>query len=157
MLLRRPDKPSLVLPRATLVPTSGICFERFLAPEDRAQRLGTTIDQEFLLGLKGDIDRGEKVFFESSFTCRNCHQIKQKRKDDWTRPEPGLGPSERNETSCKASSTPRSKSKQSSAVFSWLRSTARFSLVSRLVKKTIRLLWLPPTAAPEDVFDRRRR
>ena len=51
-------------------------FERFLPPEKRVRRLGTTIDEDALLALTGDSKRGRHMFFEATgVTCHNCHQI----------------------------------------------------------------------------------
>jgi putative heme-binding domain-containing protein len=51
-------------------------FERFLPPEQRVKRLGPNIDRPALLALKGDAERGRRVFFESaSGQCKNCHRV----------------------------------------------------------------------------------
>ncbi|MEM7784963.1 MAG: PQQ-dependent sugar dehydrogenase [Planctomycetota bacterium] len=50
-------------------------FERFLPAKERAQRLGPDINTDQLLAVRGSFERGEKLFFESSLTCRNCHQV----------------------------------------------------------------------------------
>lgn len=54
-------------------------FEHFLPEEQRIKRLGPGREANSLLtklkSLKGDAERGRKLFFESSFTCRNCHQV----------------------------------------------------------------------------------
>jgi putative heme-binding domain-containing protein len=51
-------------------------FERFLPPERRIRRLGTTIDPDAILSLDGDADRGRRLFAESqAVQCRSCHAI----------------------------------------------------------------------------------
>ena len=51
-------------------------FERFLPPERRVRRLGTTIDPHALLALDGDADRGLRLFAESqAVQCRSCHPV----------------------------------------------------------------------------------
>jgi putative heme-binding domain-containing protein len=51
-------------------------FERFLPDELRAKRLGSVIKPEQILSLKGDAERGRKLFFESSvLQCVKCHRI----------------------------------------------------------------------------------
>jgi putative heme-binding domain-containing protein len=51
-------------------------FERFLPPEQRTKTLGSVIKAEQLLALKGDAERGRKLFFKSAaLQCINCHRI----------------------------------------------------------------------------------
>lgn len=51
-------------------------FERFLPPERRVKRLGPNIDRKALLALKGDRERGRRVFFNSTTSqCKNCHRL----------------------------------------------------------------------------------
>ena len=51
-------------------------FERFLPEHQRVKRLGPSIDAAALLAMKGDADKGEQLFWETSdVTCRNCHRI----------------------------------------------------------------------------------
>jgi putative heme-binding domain-containing protein len=51
-------------------------FERFLPPERRLRRLGTTIDKHALLAVVGDADRGRRLFAESTAVqCRSCHAV----------------------------------------------------------------------------------
>lgn len=51
-------------------------FERFLTPDQRPQRLGTTARLDELLALRGDADRGRKLFLNTEgVQCKNCHQI----------------------------------------------------------------------------------
>ena len=51
-------------------------FERFLPPGKRTRRLGTDILPEQILALRGDVEQGRRLFFESkTVQCRNCHQI----------------------------------------------------------------------------------
>lgn len=50
-------------------------FERFVTPDQRVRRLGAAVNPQQILALKGDVDRGRKLFFEAEgFTCRNCHR-----------------------------------------------------------------------------------
>lgn len=50
-------------------------FERFLPENQRVQRLGPEFDAKALLAVQGNIESGRKLFHESSFNCRTCHQI----------------------------------------------------------------------------------
>ncbi len=51
-------------------------FERFLPAERRVKRLGTSIDATSLLAMRGDVDAGGKLFFDSAdISCRQCHRI----------------------------------------------------------------------------------
>jgi putative heme-binding domain-containing protein len=51
-------------------------FERFIPADQRPRRLGTRIDAAELLAVKGDVERGRRLFFEgSSLQCRSCHMI----------------------------------------------------------------------------------
>ncbi len=51
-------------------------FERFVPEEKRTKRLGTAIDAEKLLALKGDSRRGRKLFLSTAgVQCKNCHRI----------------------------------------------------------------------------------
>lgn len=51
-------------------------FERFLPEEKRIKRLGAVVRPEKILALKGDAERGRKLFFTTSgVQCRNCHKI----------------------------------------------------------------------------------
>jgi putative heme-binding domain-containing protein len=51
-------------------------FERFLPEEKRVKRLGAIVKPEEILAIKGDLDRGRKLFFEAQgIQCRNCHRI----------------------------------------------------------------------------------
>lgn len=51
-------------------------FERFLPPERRAKRLGTAIDADALLAMKGDVEKGRDLYFQSQdVTCQRCHKI----------------------------------------------------------------------------------
>ncbi|MCA9072019.1 MAG: PQQ-dependent sugar dehydrogenase, partial [Planctomycetaceae bacterium] len=73
------DQPArkLVLKRAaeTEPPIRGL-FERFLPPEARSQRLGTSVKPEEILALQGDAMRGRELFLKASgVQCRNCHQV----------------------------------------------------------------------------------
>jgi putative heme-binding domain-containing protein len=51
-------------------------FERFLPEDRRVKRLGTNIRAEQILALKGDVERGRRLFHEASgMQCRQCHRI----------------------------------------------------------------------------------
>ncbi len=51
-------------------------FERFLPWDRRTKRLGTAIQPERILALKGDINRGRDLFFKSEgLKCASCHRI----------------------------------------------------------------------------------
>ena len=51
-------------------------FERFLPPERRIKRLGSTVRPEQIFALSGDPIRGKRVFFETAgVSCANCHRI----------------------------------------------------------------------------------
>jgi uncharacterized repeat protein (TIGR03806 family) len=57
-------------------PTTRDLFERFLPEEDRTKRLGTVVDAEALLALRGDPERGRRLFVETAgVQCRNCHRV----------------------------------------------------------------------------------
>lgn len=51
-------------------------FERFVPADQRIKRLGTAIDATQLLAMRGDAERGRKIFFEQGGgLCRQCHQV----------------------------------------------------------------------------------
>jgi putative heme-binding domain-containing protein len=51
-------------------------FERFVPEDQRPKRLGTKIEPRMILELKGDAERGRRLFFESTgLQCRSCHAI----------------------------------------------------------------------------------
>jgi putative heme-binding domain-containing protein len=51
-------------------------FERFLPPERRVRRLGTSFEVASLLAKKGNADQGRQLFAKASgVTCRKCHMI----------------------------------------------------------------------------------
>ena len=51
-------------------------FERHLPPERRIQRLGTEIAPEAILAVTGDVERGRRLFSESTVVqCRSCHAV----------------------------------------------------------------------------------
>ena len=51
-------------------------FERFLPEEERRKTLGTQIDPQTILALKGDAGRGRQVFFqEGAAQCFTCHRV----------------------------------------------------------------------------------
>jgi putative heme-binding domain-containing protein len=54
-------------------------FEPFVPDERKVQRLGDSIQAETILKLAGDLERGRKLFHESTVVqCRNCHRIGEK-------------------------------------------------------------------------------
>jgi len=51
-------------------------FERYADPSRRRRRLGTTFDPAALLALRGDAERGRRLFAESAgLQCRACHRV----------------------------------------------------------------------------------
>ncbi len=51
-------------------------FERFVPEDQRAKRLGKRVSPDEILSLKGDPDRGERVFFKSTAAqCSKCHRV----------------------------------------------------------------------------------
>ncbi|QEG20478.1 PQQ-dependent sugar dehydrogenase [Mariniblastus fucicola] len=50
-------------------------FERFLPASEQIERLGNNIDVDLVLSTEGDVERGKSLWFNSGFSCRNCHQI----------------------------------------------------------------------------------
>ncbi|HVR86320.1 MAG TPA: PQQ-dependent sugar dehydrogenase [Planctomycetota bacterium] len=50
-------------------------FERFEAPADRRQRLGVNIQPDRILSLRGDADRGRRLFASSALQCGKCHRM----------------------------------------------------------------------------------
>ncbi len=54
-------------------------FEAFIPADQRTKRLGDTIDAAELLRLTGDVERGRRLWHESTVVqCRNCHRIANK-------------------------------------------------------------------------------
>lgn len=50
-------------------------FENYVPLEARAERLGTSVNPEQILALRGDSQRGEVLFREApGLQCRNCHR-----------------------------------------------------------------------------------
>jgi putative heme-binding domain-containing protein len=57
-------------------------FERFVPEEKRLRRLGTDIQPDEILSLKGDAGRGEKIFFaEGGVQCFQCHRVNERGRD----------------------------------------------------------------------------
>lgn len=57
-------------------PTLQDIFETLIPTADRPQRLGTVVDREALLALKGDPERGRVLFAETEgIQCKNCHRV----------------------------------------------------------------------------------
>jgi putative heme-binding domain-containing protein len=66
----------LAAARAAPTPTVRDLFERFFPDDERAKRLGSTIDPKRILALKGDVRRGRELFFKSAgLQCANCHRV----------------------------------------------------------------------------------
>jgi len=73
-----PDARGRIISKAAASPAEPVrdLFERFLPPDQRIQRLGTSIDSARLLSLPGDPTRGRTVFFQTAGgLCKQCHQI----------------------------------------------------------------------------------
>ena len=57
-------------------------FDSLLPEDKRIKRLGDAIRPAELLALKGDADRGSKLFLSSKqVQCRNCHKVNGQGKD----------------------------------------------------------------------------
>ena len=51
-------------------------FERFVPENQRTRRLGEIVDAQSILNLKGNAERGRKLFFNgAALQCGNCHRI----------------------------------------------------------------------------------
>ena len=51
-------------------------FEGYLPEDQRAKRLGSTIDEKALLAMTGSVERGKQLFEQAAdVNCRQCHQI----------------------------------------------------------------------------------
>ena len=71
-------KRSEVLRQAAAVTRPEIrdLFERFLPESQRSKRLGTVVNADDILKLKGNENAGRSLFLESqTLQCRNCHKI----------------------------------------------------------------------------------
>jgi putative heme-binding domain-containing protein len=69
---------AVVLSRGTTHPEPIVrdLFERFIPEEQRVKRLGTVIQPEAILALRGDTSRGRQLFVEAAgVQCRNCHRL----------------------------------------------------------------------------------
>ncbi len=67
--------------KETAPPIRGL-FERFLPPDERSKRLGTSVKPEQILALKGNAERGRELFVTAEgVQCRNCHQLGQNGKE----------------------------------------------------------------------------
>ncbi len=78
MLMHRTDLDDHeVLKRAAeAAPSIRGLFERFLPEDLRTKTLGTAIKPEAILTMKGDAERGRKLFLtEAGVQCKNCHQV----------------------------------------------------------------------------------
>ncbi len=85
VLLRMLDEKQLspvlstqTLAKATAHPDANIrvLYEKYIPADQRPQRLGAAIKAADILALKGDLKRGEKIFFQSSAAqCKNCHAV----------------------------------------------------------------------------------
>lgn len=91
MLMRAIDHRELPVATASRVvdkatahtePSVRDLFERFLPPERRIKRLGTSINPKQILSLTGDSSRGRTLFFETAgISCKNCHRIQKEGKE----------------------------------------------------------------------------
>jgi putative heme-binding domain-containing protein len=63
--------------RALELPPGGIrdLFEPFEPPSQRRERLGLSIRPEKILALKGDAERGRKMFAGTAVQCSKCHRV----------------------------------------------------------------------------------
>jgi uncharacterized repeat protein (TIGR03806 family) len=51
-------------------------FQQFLPADERVKPLGTVVDQDAILALQGDPQRGRRLLLEdTAVQCRNCHRI----------------------------------------------------------------------------------
>lgn len=50
-------------------------FESFIPEENRAQRLGASIDADSILSKKSEFERGRRLFLDSELQCKNCHRV----------------------------------------------------------------------------------
>ncbi len=50
-------------------------YERFEPPSQRRRRLGTAVRPEQVLGVKGDTERGRKLFASPTVQCGRCHRM----------------------------------------------------------------------------------
>ncbi|MFM7522093.1 MAG: PQQ-dependent sugar dehydrogenase [Planctomycetota bacterium] len=50
-------------------------FLRFVPEEARPRRLGSEIRAEDLLALRGDAERGRRLYMTGALSCRTCHRI----------------------------------------------------------------------------------
>jgi putative heme-binding domain-containing protein len=66
-----------VLAAAAMLPASPIrdLFEGYLPVDPKGRKLGSNPRPRSILALKGDVGRGEKLFWSSSVNCGSCHKI----------------------------------------------------------------------------------
>ena len=60
---------------ASVDPAIRDLFEGLVPASERVIRLGASFDRSAILTLKGDRERGRRVFAGSTTLCRNCHRI----------------------------------------------------------------------------------
>src|SRR5207248_8063426 len=73
-----PETRRQVIAAATANPESQVrdLFERYVPDDRRVKKLGTVINPELLLGLKGDVTRGKALFFTNgTVQCKTCHRV----------------------------------------------------------------------------------
>ncbi len=72
------EQKQAVIAKATKHPDANVraLFEKFIPAGQRAERLGSAIKPAEILALKGDANRGQQIFFQSSAAqCKNCHMV----------------------------------------------------------------------------------
>jgi putative heme-binding domain-containing protein len=73
-----PELAKLIVSEAAKHPDSNvrILYEKFLPAEAKPKKLGDAIKADEILALKGDQQRGEKIFMNSnSAQCKSCHVV----------------------------------------------------------------------------------
>jgi putative heme-binding domain-containing protein len=79
-----PATASLVVAKATASgdPLVRDLFEQFQADEQRAHKLGAQVNPQAILALRGDADRGRRLFFqEGGAQCQQCHRVSGQGRD----------------------------------------------------------------------------
>jgi putative heme-binding domain-containing protein len=74
----KPSERDQLLAAAAKLPTGPVrdLFEGYLSlGEKGARKLGSNPRPRSILALKGNADRGEKLFWSPAITCGNCHKI----------------------------------------------------------------------------------
>jgi len=51
-------------------------FERFLPEDQRTKRLGSVVDSQSILAIKGSVEQGRVLFLNTAgIQCKSCHRI----------------------------------------------------------------------------------